>query len=215
MFHTSDSALSRMDPTWRQRLGQIYRAALAKGLWKGAYTGSNQAEYWAEICQSYFDCNRVNNWNHAAIGTREQLKQYDPDGYELVKTTFQLTPANDWRYQPLRRQPSVIPPPARFKVDPYYTKFTFAREFTVLGSKHVSDEALLKANDTIRKMFAYRHDILKALVEDGARLVVLGRGEKLSDLPELQEARAKPSFDEVRYLDYAPALKLMVVPEEN
>src|SRR5205085_1678699 len=59
------------------------------------------------------------------------------------------------------------------------------------------------------------HDVLKALVEDGARLVVLGRGEKLSDLPELQEARAKPSFDEVRYLDYAPALKLMVVPEEN
>ena len=27
-------------------------------------------EYWAEICQSYFDCNRVNNWNHGPIGTR-------------------------------------------------------------------------------------------------------------------------------------------------
>src|SRR5206468_4244244 len=116
------------------------------------------------------------------------------------------------RYTPLRTQPSVSPPPARFKIDPYYTKFTWAREFTVLGSKEVSDEALLKANDTIRKMFAYRHDILKALIADGARLVVLGRKEKLSDLPELRTAKVD---DTVRYLDYTPELKLMVVPQEN
>src|SRR5438445_1175319 len=78
--HTIDAALRRIDPTWSKRLGQTYRNAIGKGLWKNAYTGSNQAEYWAEICQSYFDCNRSNNWNHAAIATREQLKQYDPEG---------------------------------------------------------------------------------------------------------------------------------------
>jgi hypothetical protein len=213
--HTIDAALRRVDPTWRQRLAQTYRNALAKGLWKNAYAASNQAEYWAEICQSYFDCNRINNWNHAAIATREQLKLYDPDGYELIKTTFRLTPDKDWRYQPLRRQPSVIPPPAKFKIDPYYTKLTLAREFPVLGSKQVSDEALLKANDTIRKMFAYRHDILKALIAAGARLVVLGRQERLSDLPEFKELRNTPGFDEVRYYDYTPSLGLLVVPEEN
>jgi hypothetical protein len=213
--HTIDAALRRLDPTWSQRLGQTYRNALSKGLWKYAYAGSNQAEYWAEICQSYFDCNRINNWNHAAIATREQLKQYDPEGYELVKTTFKLTAENDWRYQPLRQQPSVTPPPAKFKIDPYYAKFTWAREFTVLGSPQVSDAALLKANDTIRKLFAYRHDILKAMIADGARLVVLGRQEKLSDLPEFKEARRQAGFDEVRYWEYTPSLKLMVVPEEN
>jgi hypothetical protein len=213
--HTIDAALATIDDSWRKRLNQTYRDALAKGLWKNAYTATNPSEYWAEICQSYFDCNRVNNWNHAAAGTRELLKQYDPDGYELVKATFKLTPANDWRLEPVRKQPSVIAPPAKFKADPYYTKFTYAREFVVLGSKHVSNEALLKANDTIRKMFAYRHDILKALIADGARLVVLGRTEKLSDLPEFKDAKTKPDFDEVRYLDYTPALKLMVVPEEN
>jgi hypothetical protein len=213
--HTIDAALSRLDSGWRQRLGQTYRNAVGKGLWKNAYTGTNQAEYWAEICQSYFDCNRINNWNHAAIATREQLKLYDPEGHELVRTTFKLTPAIDWRYQPLRRQPSVLAPPAKFKIDPYYAKFTWAREFPVLGSKQVSDEALLRANDIIRKMFAYRHDILKAMIGDGARLVVLGRKEKLSDLPEFKEARDKPDFDEVRYLDYTPRLKLLVVPEEN
>jgi hypothetical protein len=213
--HTIDAGLRRIDPTWRQRLGQTYRNAVGKGLWKNAYTGSNQAEYWAEICQSYFDCNRSNNWNHAAIATREQLKQYDPNGYDLVRTTFKLTPEKDWRYQPLRVQPSVVPPPARFKIDPYYTKFTYAREFTVLGSKEVRDEALLKANDIIRKMFAYRHDVLKALIGDGVRLVVLARQEKLSDLPEFRDARNEAGFDEVRYLDYTQKLKLLVVPEEN
>jgi alpha-glucosidase len=212
--HTIDAALARIDPGWRKRLSQTYKSALAKGLWKDTYTASNQAEYWAEICQSYFDCNRVNNWNHNAIGTREQLKLYDPDGYELVKSTFNLSPANDWRYHPLRKQPSVMPPPAFLKADPYYTKFTFAREFPVLGSNHVSDAALLRANDAIRKMFAYRHDILKAMIADGARLVVLGSQEKLSNLPEFADAR-KAGFDEVRYLDYTPKLKLMVVPEEN
>jgi hypothetical protein len=215
--HTIDAALRKLDPTWSQRLGKTYKGAVAKGLWKNAYAGSNQAEYWAEICQSYFDCNRINNWNHNAVGTRELLKLYDPEGYELVRTTFQLTPANDWRFTPLGQQPSIIAPPVKFKIDPYYTKFTWAREFTVLGSKHVRDEALLKANDTIRKMFAYRHDILKAMIADGARLVVLGMGEKLSDLPEFKEAKATDTagFDEVRYLDYTPGLKLMVVCEEN
>jgi len=213
--HTIDSALGRVDSGWRRRLGQTYRVALDKGLWKYAYAASNPAEYWAEICQSYFDCNRINNWNHASIATREQLKLYDPEGYELVRSTFKLTPEIDWRFRALRQQPSVMAPPAKFKIDPYYAKFTWAREFTVLGSKHTSDEALLKANDTIRKMFAYRHDILKAMIADGARLVVLGRDEKLSDLPELKGAKAPTDFDDVRYLEYSPDRKLIVVPEEN
>jgi hypothetical protein len=213
--HTIDAALRTIDKGWSKRLADTYQKAKSKGLWKDAYTASNQAEYWAEIAQSYLDCNRVNNWNHNSVGTREQLKLYDPEGYELCRQAFNFTPENDWRYKPVRVQPSVIAPPAKFKVDPHYTKFTYAREFVVLGSKQVSDPALLKANDAIRKMFAYRHDILKAMIADGARLVVLCRNEKLSDLPECQAAAKKAGFDEVRYLDYSPALKLMVVPEEN
>ncbi len=213
--HTIDAALGRLDPAWRGRLAETFNAAKAKGLWNNTYAMSNPAEYWAEICQSYFDCNRINNWNHGPIGTREQLKQYDPDGYELVRATFKFTPETDWRFEPLRKQPSVMVPPTKFKFDAYYTKFTFAREFPVLGSKLVSDEAMLKANDTIRKLFAYRHDILKAMIADGARLVILGRNEKLSDLPEFKDARNRSELDLVRYHDYTPTLKLMVVPEES
>ncbi len=202
--HTIDSALRRMDPEWGRRLNRNFSTAVAKGLWKNTYAGSNSAEYWAETVTMYFDCERPNNWNHGPIATREQLKLYDPDEYAFIRQTFNLTPDNDWRYRPLRQQPSVISPPAKFKIDPYYTKFTFAREFPVIGSGRVSDEALLKANDTVRKMFAYRHDILKAMIEDGARLLVLGRDEKLADLPEFKNSKSIAGFDESRYLDYAP-----------
>ncbi|HET7626373.1 MAG TPA: hypothetical protein VFM25_14035 [Verrucomicrobiae bacterium] len=211
--HTVDAALRKIDPTWRQRLRSVYQNALSKGLWKNTYAGSNQAEYWAEVCQSYFDNNRVNNWNHGPIGTREQLKVYDPEAYELVRTTFRLSPEQDWRYSWLQKLPNVIPPPAKFKIDPYYTKFTWAREFTVVG-RQASDAAMLKANDTIRKMFAYRHDILKALIGDGVKLVVLGKTEKLADLPELKNAGTNVDLT-ARFMDYTPETKLLVVDEEN
>jgi hypothetical protein len=213
--HTVDAALSRIDRGWRARLAEAYRSAIGKGLWKNSYAASNPGEYWAEIVQSYFDCNRVNNWNHNHIGTRAELMRYDPEGYDLVHATFKLTPETDWRYKPLRRQPSVIAPPERFKVDPYYTKFTYAREFVVLGSKHASDEALLAANDVIRKLFAYRHDILKALIADGVRLVVLGKEEKLADLPEFKDDVADEMKAFARHHDYSPRRKLLVVSEES
>src|SRR5204863_857046 len=129
---------------------------------------------------------------------------------------FNLSPENDFRFLPIRKEPSVIAPPEKFHIDPYYSKFTWAREFIVLGTPKTSDEALLKANDTIRKMFAYRHDILKALINDGTKLVVLGNDEKISDLPEDKFFKNVHDFDALsRYLDYTPETKLLVVAEEN
>ena len=212
--HTIDSTLRRMDPTWRERKDAVYENAVKKGLYKDTYAIGNSSEYWAEIVQAYFDCNRVNNWNHGPIGRREQLKMYDPQGYELVRSTFNLGPGQDWRYSWLQTLPNVEAPPAKFNIDPYYTKFTWAREFTVLG-RQTSDEALLKANDTIRKMFAYRHDILKALIADGVRLVVLEPDEQLSDLPEWEQMHAEGADFMALYLDYLPKTKLLVVTQED
>jgi hypothetical protein len=139
---------------------------------------------------------------------------YDPEGYELVRTTFNLSPDQDWRYTWLQPLPNVEAPPAKFNIDPYYTKFTWAREFTVLG-RQASDEPLLKANDTIRKIFAYRHDILKALIADGVKLVVLGPNEKISDLPEYKNWEVKDLDQTARFLDYSPETKLLVVDQDN
>ncbi len=210
--HTIDAALQRIDPTWRQRLRKTFQDALAKGLWKNTYAGSNQTEYWAEVCQAYFDCGRANNWNHGPISRREQLKVYDPEAYELIRTTFNLSPAQDWRYHWLQPLPNVAAPPENLHLNPYYTKFTWADGFAVIG-RQASDAAMLKAGDTINKLFAYRHDILKALMDDGVRLAVLGKGETLSDLPELKDLTNVDLT--IRFMGYTPAVKLLVVPEEN
>jgi hypothetical protein len=213
--HTIDGALGRVDSTWNRRKNAAFQNVRAKGLFTNSYAGSSAGEYWGEICQTYFDTQRVNNWNHNFVGTREQLMEYDPVGYELARTAFNLTPANDWRYAPLRKLPNVTAPPARFKVDPWYTKFTWAREFTVVG-RTASDSAMLRANDVVRKMFAYRHDILKALIADSVKLVVLGRNERISDLPEYKRLTDKSGIDALaRTFDYSPSLKLVVVGEEN
>jgi dienelactone hydrolase len=213
--HTIDGALRSLDAGWSERLREAYQAARRRHLYDLAYAGSNAGEYWAEICQSYFDCNRVNNWNHGPVGTREQLKVHDPIGYELVRSTFRLTPEQDWRYSFHRKLPLVETPPEKLKVDPYYTKFCWARELMVVG-REASDDALLKANDIVRKMFAYRHDILKALIAEDVRLVVLGRNESLGDLPEFSDAEARDDTDLLaRYLEYSLKVKRLVVAEEN
>jgi alpha-glucosidase len=128
-----------------------------------------------------------------------------------VRTTFNLTPAQDWRYTWVQKLPNITASPAKFKIDPYYTKFSWAREFPVVG-RGASDEAMLKANDTIRKMFAYRHDILKALINEGVKLVVLGKNEFIASLPETKNLKVDQL---ARFLEYSADHKLIVVPEEN
>ena len=213
--HTIDGTLRTIDPNWDNNLRETYRQATRNKLYEGAYASSNAGEYWAEICQAYFDCNRVNNYNHGPIGTREQLKAYDPVGYELVRSTFRLSPEQDWRYEFPNKIPQVIAPPAKLSIDPFYTKFSSARELIVVG-RSASDEAMVQANNIVRKMFAYRQDILKAFIAEDLRLVVLGEGEGLGDLPELQAPVVRDKVDLLaRYLEYAPEHKLMVVNQEN
>jgi len=216
--HTIDSTLSRIDPTWNERRKAAFQNATDKKLYYQVYAGGNAGEYWAEIAQAYFDCNRVNNWNHGPVGNRAQLKAHDPMGYELCHAIFNLKPEQDWRYTWLQKLPMVSAPPQldKFKdIDPWYTKFTWAREFTVVG-RGASDESLLQANETIRRMFAYRHDILKAMIADGAKLVVLGPNEKMSDLPEWKKKDAKPSGSSTaRCQTYNSETKLLVVAQED
>ncbi len=66
--HTIDGALRNIDSSWSPKLRQTFQNAKNKNLYEHAYAGSNAGEYWAEICQAYFDCNRVNNWNHGPLG---------------------------------------------------------------------------------------------------------------------------------------------------
>jgi xylan 1,4-beta-xylosidase len=88
--------LRRLDAKFNQRLQDIYERAMTNELWKDTYAATNLDEYWAEGVQSYFDCNAPPNKGiHNEINTREELKEYDPDLFQLIDESFK---SPDWRY---------------------------------------------------------------------------------------------------------------------
>jgi len=98
--------LVTLDPAFEQELETTYQAALAQGLWKGAYAATNAAEYWAEGVQSWFDTNRENDAYHNHVNTRDELKSYDPALAALIARELGDRP---WRY----RRPAERPEPER------------------------------------------------------------------------------------------------------
>jgi len=190
--------LRRIDKDFNEKLKQLYDSAIAKGLWKYAYAGSNPSEYWAEGVQSWYDSNRRNNYNHNHVNTREELKTYDPDLALLIEETFRHTQKTDWRYKPVAKQPQVTTPPESLNCDPFYKKYVRVRGLPVLGSAEVSDEALMEANYLIRQIFAYRHDILKAIIDADLRFVVIGKNERVADIPEYRNLTPGKKWDKRR-----------------
>jgi alpha-glucosidase len=208
--------LRRIDPEFNKKLRTLYDNAMAKGLWKNTYMASNPSEYWADAVQSFYDANRANNWNHNFVNTREKLQAYDPDLAKLIADTFRHNDKTDWRYQRIAPQPCVTAPPPSLKCDPFYTKYVYCRGLPILASKRVSDKALLEANYLVRRMFCYRHDILKAMIDSGMRLVVIGRNERMADIPEYKRIGPKERLDgQARGLDYTADRGIVSIGEEN
>lgn len=90
-------ALAKLDPTFQSRLDAAYKSAMDQGLWKDVYAATNEAEYWAEAVQSWFDNNDRDNAMHNSIDTRDKLKEYDPRVAALCQEVFG---DNDWKYLP-------------------------------------------------------------------------------------------------------------------
>lgn len=89
--------IQAVDRTFGDRVRASYRAAMDKGLWQKTYAASNAGEYWAEGVQSWFDANRwvaAADGVHNEVGTRGDLRKYDPGLAALVSEVF---PDDDWR----------------------------------------------------------------------------------------------------------------------
>jgi hypothetical protein len=96
-----------LDRKFDARLQEVYKAAMAKELWKDTYAASNYSEYWAEGVQSYYDCNNPPNRGvHNDINTREKLAKYDPALFELIDESFKQ---NEWRYVRYDKRNSAKP----------------------------------------------------------------------------------------------------------
>ena len=68
---------------------------------KQCYAGSNQAEYFAEGVQCWFDTNRTMDHDHNHIHTRDQLKAYDPG---LAKLCEEVLGDSEWRFVSPRKR---------------------------------------------------------------------------------------------------------------
>lgn len=96
-----DMGLSRIDPTFDQRLRAAYHSATNQGLWKNTYAAVDHHEYWAEGVQSWFDNNRENDALHNHVNTRAKLNEYDTGLAALCQEVFGDIP---WRYhKPMER----------------------------------------------------------------------------------------------------------------
>lgn len=80
-----------LDPGFDSELETLRQHAIEKRRWENTYAITNKEEYFAESVQSFFNCNRYSekpNGVHNAINTREKLKAYDPEMYELLFRYF-------------------------------------------------------------------------------------------------------------------------------
>lgn len=88
-----------LDKDFRAEVQAAYKDAMAKGLFKNTYAATNADEYWAEGVQDWFDANLTStpsNGIHNEIGTRAQLKTYDPALAALLEKVYG---DDDWRWK--------------------------------------------------------------------------------------------------------------------
>jgi len=96
--------LDGIDPAFRRALDAAYKGALAKGLFQKTYAATNADEYWAEGVQDWFDANlkaSPANGIHNEIGTRFELRKYDPALASLLEKVFG---DDEWRWKAGKRK---------------------------------------------------------------------------------------------------------------
>tara|TARA_R110002050_G_scaffold204633_1_gene340418 strand:+ start:70760 stop:71590 length:831 start_codon:yes stop_codon:yes gene_type:complete len=83
--------IAPLDTTFNQLLQDKLDAAIAAGKYQKTYAATNIYEYWAEGVQNWFNVNaevEFPDGKHNWVNTREDMKKYDPDLYEIVSRYF-------------------------------------------------------------------------------------------------------------------------------
>ncbi|MFV0290256.1 MAG: hypothetical protein ACK5IJ_05065 [Mangrovibacterium sp.] len=85
--------IAPLDSTFNVLLQEKMENALAAGKYDNTYAKTNIYEYWAEGVQNWFNVNAevlapdgIHNW----VNTREDMKKYDPDLYEIISRYFSV-----------------------------------------------------------------------------------------------------------------------------
>lgn len=93
--------------------------------------------------------------------------------------------------------PHIAPPSAALALDPFYTKNIDAAGIPISASDKVPDEAMLAARRIVVAMLAHRPDLVRALIDRGQRIAIMGVDEGTVDLPEQRDWK-KPAIDDPR-----------------
>jgi len=102
--------------------------------------------------------------------------------------------------QALLAQTNAVGPVPRevrvqWKLDEFYQKYVAAGPLPIISSTNTSDFALLETRYLVEKMLAGRPDILNALAERRAKVVVMAYNEYTTDLPEQRKMSPKVYWD--------------------
>src|SRR5438445_10853476 len=104
-------------------------------------------------------------------------------------------------------QPTVTAPPGtlfeRFRpadrdvARKFYKKYIDVKGLAVLAAAEVADEALQRTYDIVTHMLAGRPDILDAMVQNGTRLILIGKDQVYTDMPEYRN-HPNPAYQNER-----------------
>ena len=113
--------------------------------------------------------------------------------------------------------PEPVPPPAIvrdfFELDPFYQQWINVEGLPVIASVKVNPYAVKEAAWLILKMIGHRPDVLRAMVGNKVRFVVIGYTEMTTQIPEYSDLRPAFYYDRrVRGLAGHPAVSCT---EEN
>ena len=92
------------DQTLADMIRKAYQHASDNGLWPDTYAISNYEEYFATLSTVWFNVMQEGvdgRWDgiRGPVNTREELKTYDPEGYELMKHIYpEKTLPEPWHY---------------------------------------------------------------------------------------------------------------------
>ena len=92
------------DQTLADMIRKVYQHASDNGLWPDTYAISNYEEYFATLSTVWFNVMQEGvdgRWDgiRGPVNTREELKVYDPEGYELMKHIYpEKTLPEPWHY---------------------------------------------------------------------------------------------------------------------
>lgn len=89
----------------------------------------------------------------------------------------------------------ISPPPAEWKLDPFYKKHISANGYPIVSSARVSDYALKEAAWLVNLLLSERPDIRQAMIQNGSRLVIMAHNEYTTDIPEHAHLRPKDFWD--------------------